>query len=160
MAFVTAVLQGAWCGLNLLPFTCGRWPEHLCAIDGASDGGLPPCSSTTVTANATAVTDQGTEVTHTVTQVTKAHCNSSGLSCSEPDKVGDALRRYQFYLAFENTCEQGYVTEKVYNALDAGIVPVYLGAPDLDIYVPKGSVIGKHRWGKQPEKNMQATAKL
>ena len=28
--------------------------------------------------------------------------------------------RYRFYLAFENTNEEGYVTEKVYDALDAG----------------------------------------
>ena len=36
------------------------------------------------------------------------------------DSKGEALRRYRFYLAFENTNEEGYVTEKVYDALDAG----------------------------------------
>ena len=67
---------------------------------------------------------------------------SSGNSCIEPDQLGDALRRYRFYLAFENTCETGYVTEKVYNGLDAGVIPVYLGAPDIADYVPKGSILG------------------
>ena len=38
-----------------------------------------------------------------------------------------AISNYQFYLAFENTIEPGYVTEKVYDALLAGTVPVYLG---------------------------------
>eukprot|EP01047_Picozoa_sp_COSAG01_P038069 COSAG01_NODE_3066_length_6646_cov_3.861769_4_plen_58_part_00 len=45
---------------------------------------------------------------------------AGGTDCSRPDRLGEALRRYRFYLAFENTCEEGYVTEKVYNALDAG----------------------------------------
>ena len=38
-----------------------------------------------------------------------------------------ALSKYLFYFAFENTVEAGYVTEKVFDALKAGTVPVYLG---------------------------------
>ncbi len=34
--------------------------------------------------------------------------------------------RYLFYFAFENTIEPGYVTEKVFDALNAGVVPVYV----------------------------------
>ena len=41
----------------------------------------------------------------------------------------DVLSRYLFYFAFENTIESGYVTEKVFDALKAGAVPVYLGDP-------------------------------
>lgn len=39
-----------------------------------------------------------------------------------------ALSRYKFYLAFENTNERGYVTEKIFDALLAGTIPVYLGS--------------------------------
>ena len=42
-----------------------------------------------------------------------------------------AISHYMFYLAFENTYERGYVTEKVFDALIAGVVPVYLG-PSID----------------------------
>jgi len=45
---------------------------------------------------------------------------ATGSGCA--DSKGEALRRYRYYLAFENTNEEGYVTEKVYDALDAGIV--------------------------------------
>jgi hypothetical protein len=38
-----------------------------------------------------------------------------------------AISHYLFYLAFENTREAGYITEKVMDALIAGVVPVYLG---------------------------------
>jgi hypothetical protein len=37
------------------------------------------------------------------------------------------LGRYQFNFAFENSIEDGYVTEKVFDALVSGTVPVYLG---------------------------------
>ena len=39
-----------------------------------------------------------------------------------------AISNYMFYLAFENNNERGYVTEKVFDALIGGTVPVYLGA--------------------------------
>ena len=38
-----------------------------------------------------------------------------------------AISKYLFYLAFENSVEPGYVTEKVFDALKAGTVPIYLG---------------------------------
>jgi hypothetical protein len=39
-----------------------------------------------------------------------------------------AISHYLFHLAFENTYEPGYVTEKVFDALIAGVVPVFLGS--------------------------------
>jgi hypothetical protein len=37
------------------------------------------------------------------------------------------IGRYLFYMAFENSIEPGYITEKAFDALVAGSVPVYLG---------------------------------
>ena len=51
------------------------------------------------------------------------------------------LRAYKFHAAFENGNVRDYVTEKVYTALAAGTVPIYLGAENIDEFVPKGSII-------------------
>ncbi|XP_068172978.1 alpha-(1,3)-fucosyltransferase 4-like [Antennarius striatus] len=43
------------------------------------------------------------------------------------DSVVRLLRRYQFYLALENSQHTDYITEKLWNAVLAGAVPVVLG---------------------------------
>jgi len=56
------------------------------------------------------------------------------------DKVS-FISKYRVYLAFENSVEPGYVTEKVYDGYKAGCVGVYSGAPDIGRFVPPGSII-------------------
>jgi len=51
------------------------------------------------------------------------------------DKI-DMLRRYKFTLAFENANVDDYVTEKFFQPLVAGSVPVYMGAPNSEVYHP------------------------
>ena len=48
----------------------------------------------------------------------------------------DALRPYKFCVAMENSEDDHYVSEKVYDALVAGCVPIYFGAPNILDYVP------------------------
>lgn len=52
-----------------------------------------------------------------------------------------AVGRYPFCLAFENSISPDYVTEKIFDALRAGSIPVYLGAPNVGEFVPPGSYI-------------------
>lgn len=42
---------------------------------------------------------------------------------------------YKFVIAFENSSADGYVTEKIVQALLAGAVPIYWGADDIKQYV-------------------------
>nr|ABU48860.1 fucosyltransferase 1 [Nicotiana benthamiana] len=51
------------------------------------------------------------------------------------DKVA-ALKRYQFSLAFENSNEEDYVTEKFFQSLVAGSIPVVVGAPNIQDFAP------------------------
>jgi hypothetical protein len=48
----------------------------------------------------------------------------------------DTTARYKFTLAFENSITRDYVTEKFYDPLIAGSVPVYMGAPNIDEFAP------------------------
>jgi len=46
-------------------------------------------------------------------------------------------------LAFENTRENDYVTEKIWHGYLSGTVPVYWGAPNIDKYLPAPNSIIK-----------------
>lgn len=48
----------------------------------------------------------------------------------------ELIARYPFTIAFENSIATDYVTEKFYDPLVVGSVPVYLGAPNVDEYAP------------------------
>eukprot|EP01083_Nonionella_stella_P274935 933628_1 len=48
----------------------------------------------------------------------------------------ELLREYKFALAFENSETDDYVTEKFFEALMAGAIPVYLGAPNIKWFWP------------------------
>ncbi|MEW5804410.1 MAG: glycosyltransferase family 10 [bacterium] len=59
----------------------------------------------------------------------------------------DIIARYKFTLAFENAIAQDYVTEKFYDPLTAGSVPVYLGAPNINDFAPdEGCFINASAW--------------
>lgn len=48
----------------------------------------------------------------------------------------ETIARYKFTLAFENSISKDYVTEKFFDPLIVGSVPVYLGAPNIDEFAP------------------------
>ncbi|MHA1189627.1 MAG: glycosyltransferase family 10 domain-containing protein [Alphaproteobacteria bacterium] len=56
------------------------------------------------------------------------------------DRGGETKRQiisaYKFCLAFENSIAPDYVTEKFFDPLRAGTVPVYRGAPNIDDFAP------------------------
>lgn len=51
------------------------------------------------------------------------------------------LAQYRFTLTLENFIYPGYVTEKIFDSLAAGSIPVYLGAPDIGDFVPREAFI-------------------
>jgi hypothetical protein len=48
----------------------------------------------------------------------------------------ETIARYKFTIAIENTFTQDYVTEKFFDPLVVGSLPVYLGAPNIDDFAP------------------------
>lgn len=53
----------------------------------------------------------------------------------------ETLSRYRFALCFENMAMPGYITEKIFDCFFVGTIPIYLGAPDVENYVPKSCFI-------------------
>lgn len=53
----------------------------------------------------------------------------------------DTIARYHFCCAFENAVAPDYVTEKIFDPLLAGTIPIYRGAPNVGEFVPEGSYI-------------------
>jgi len=51
------------------------------------------------------------------------------------------MKGYKIGLALENKKHVDYVTEKIYDVLLVGSIPIYAGASNIDEYVPKHSYI-------------------
>ena len=52
------------------------------------------------------------------------------------DRWQSLPRRYRYCIAIENSVAVDYVSEKVYDALVAGCLPIYLGAPNFQDFIP------------------------
>lgn len=52
------------------------------------------------------------------------------------------LKNYRFCVCFENTCNfKGYISEKIFSCFASGCVPIYLGATNIEEYIPKNCFI-------------------
>jgi hypothetical protein len=59
----------------------------------------------------------------------------------------ETIARYHFCLALENSLAPGYVTEKLFDPLLAGTIPVYRGAADARAFAPEHSYIDAEAHG-------------
>lgn len=61
--------------------------------------------------------------------------------------IGDKIafiKNYKFCMCYENIKTlPGYVTEKIFDCFQAGCIPVYWGAPNIENYVPKNCFIDR-----------------
>jgi alpha(1,3/1,4) fucosyltransferase len=58
----------------------------------------------------------------------------------------EVLSQYKFSLCFENMAMKGYVTEKIFDCLYAGTIPLYLGASDIQDLIPEDVYIDCRRF--------------
>ena len=50
----------------------------------------------------------------------------------------DVMSRYNFAICPENySGQKGYITEKIWDAMVSGCIPIYSGPPNTDCYIPK-----------------------
>jgi hypothetical protein len=62
----------------------------------------------------------------------------------------EVFKQYDFCLCIENMAMDGYITEKIFDCLYSGTIPLYLGAPDISNYVEPNAYIDCRRfssWG-------------
>lgn len=80
----------------------------------------------------------------------KCNRNTKNMYKSYKGRVDDKLNllaRYRFCVCYENNHGyDGYVTEKIYDCIFARCVPIYLGAPDIEEYIPKECYIDARKF--------------
>jgi len=74
----------------------------------------------------------------------------NNMGSSSIDKVS-VMAGYMFCVAMENSISKDYVTEKLWDALQAGCIPVYLGAPNVRDFLPDPKAIIDYRDFGTPE---------
>lgn len=71
------------------------------------------------------------------------------LSKIKPTSIEDKLMtvaQYKFAICFENISYPGYVTEKIIDCFVAGVIPIYLGAPDIAAIIPRDAFVDKRNF--------------
>lgn len=57
------------------------------------------------------------------------------------------MKERKFNLCYENSSYPGYVTEKLFHALYAGVVPIYWGSPTVELDFNPDAFISRHDFG-------------
>lgn len=71
--------------------------------------------------------------------VARPRCPASRIArCTQKQERGraekrDVFPRVKFSLAFENSEEPDYVTEKFFQSIDYGAIPIVIGAPNIQV---------------------------
>jgi hypothetical protein len=68
-----------------------------------------------------------------------------------PDKI-ETLKNYKFCICYENTRDMnGYITEKIFDCLASGAVPIYWGADNISEFIPKECFIDRRTFKTMDE---------
>jgi hypothetical protein len=63
------------------------------------------------------------------------------------EKKLDIMSDYKFCICYENcSIIPGYITEKIFDSFFAGCIPIYLGAPNIEEYIPKNCFIDRRNF--------------
>lgn len=64
----------------------------------------------------------------------------------------DVYPNYKFGLCYENMCDEpGWITEKIFDCIRAGSVPIYRGAPNISDYVDSEAFVDRARFESEAE---------
>jgi hypothetical protein len=74
-------------------------------------------------------------------------------SCYNSIELLQVLNKYKFVICVENSIQNGYVTEKIFNCLFAKSIPIYSGAPNIYSYFNKDVFVDLDNIGSEYELN-------
>jgi hypothetical protein len=57
------------------------------------------------------------------------------------DERSELLKKHRYLFAFENSWQDGYATEKIYDGIMMLCMPLYFGCPNLEEFLPANSFI-------------------
>jgi hypothetical protein len=59
----------------------------------------------------------------------------------------ETYQKYRFAICYENAKDfPGYISEKIFHCFFSGIIPIYLGAPNISQYIPKDCFIDRNNF--------------
>lgn len=62
-------------------------------------------------------------------------------SCYNSPKLLEVFNKYKFIICFENSYNDGYITEKIFNCLFADTIPIYSGSSIIHNFINKDCFI-------------------
>jgi len=71
----------------------------------------------------------------------KEYVSYKGFVSRAPGAKLKIMSKYKFNVCFENCEVEGYISEKIIDCFKAHTVPIYLGAPNIEKYIPKNCFI-------------------
>lgn len=64
----------------------------------------------------------------------------------------EGLKQYKFAICYENARDiNGYITEKIFDCLFAGCIPVYWGPPNIENFIPANCFIDRKKFSSHEE---------
>ena len=87
-----------------------------------------------------------------VTLAARGACLNNAPQLPIGESKRDAIRKYKFCATMENSLTYDYVSEKMWDGLAAGCLPIYYGAPNIQEHLPApNAVIDYRALGGTPE---------
>ncbi len=63
----------------------------------------------------------------------------------------ETFSKYRFALIYENAQVPGWITEKIFDCLRSECIPIYFGAPNVQMYIPSDIFIDRRKFVKDEE---------
>jgi len=75
------------------------------------------------------------EYAEDVHHISQYYSEIESVSCYSGAELLNVFSKYKFIVVMENTHQEGYITEKIFNVFQSGAIPIYDGAPDINNFI-------------------------